>query len=126
MLNNSSKLDHGFSLIELLVAVAILSLVAFTLLQSQAGALRSTGVLQEHALADIVAKNQLARSMDGFVPPIVGSQTGEEQQLGMVFLWRENVKLAPGGDLLSIEVSVRRLNSDAEIVRLVGFRRAKL
>ena len=116
--------DDGFSLIELLVAVALLSLVAVTLLQSQSGATKNTAVLQEKALALVVAENQIARLTGSAIIPNVGNRSGEEEQFGIKFLWRESVKLAPGGKLLSMEVTV--LSEDgSELMELVGFRRAE-
>ncbi len=125
MKTNFIHSEKGFSLIELLVAVAILSLVAFTLLESQAGAIRNTGIIQERALATIVAENQLARLISGSVLPEIGVRSGEETQLGALYRWQENVRLAPGGDLLALEVKVKRGIGDDDLVKLVGFRRVR-
>ncbi|UTW58313.1 type II secretion system minor pseudopilin GspI [Kordiimonas sp. SCSIO 12603] len=116
--------EDGFSLIELLVAVALLSLVAVTLLQSQSGATKNTAILQEKALALMVAENQIARLTGGALIPNIGNRSGEEDQLGVKFQWQENVRLAPGGKLLAMEVSVFR-EDGVKLAELVGFRRAE-
>lgn len=124
MVNPCLKSDTGFSLIELLVAVALLSLVAVTLIQSQSGATKNTAVLQEKALAMVVAENQIARLTGGAIIPEIGNRTGEEHQLGVNFRWQETVQLAPGGRLLRMQVRVLN-QQNIELIMLTGFRRAR-
>lgn len=118
--------DHsGFSLIELLVAVAILALAAVALLESQTQAIGVTGQVEQRSLASIVAENRLTLALGLEEPPVPGSRTGSEEQMGMVFSWRETVRPAPGNDLTVIEVTVGLPGNDKhELARLVGFRKA--
>lgn len=115
--------DSGFSLVELLVAVAILSLAAVTLLESQSQAIGLTGAIEQRSLASIVAENRLNIGLGLVEAPIPGTRTGFDQQMGAEFLWRETVRPAPGGDLLIIDVVVFAEESERELARLTGFRR---
>lgn len=76
------KSDGGFSLLELLVAMAVLSLAAVTLLDHQASAARMTGRVQEQALAAIVAENRLALLSAQEESPAIGSRSALRTSLG--------------------------------------------
>ncbi len=115
--------DSGFSLVELLVAVAILSLAAVTLLESQSQAIGLTGAVEQRSLASIVAENRLTIGLGLGEAPTPGTRTGSDRQMGAEFLWRETVRPAPGGDLLIIDVVVFAEGSERELARLTGFRR---
>jgi len=117
--------DGGFSLVELLVAVAILSLAAITLLESQTQAIGLTGAVQQRSLASIVAENRLNLALGLVEPPAPGTRTGSEQQMGVEFIWREAVRPAPGGSLLVIDVTVTARDDQKELARMTGFRKGQ-
>lgn len=116
--------DRGFSLIELLVAVAILSLAAVTLLESQSQAIGLSSGVEQRALASIVAENRLNLALGLEEDPAPGIRNGEAEQMGATFRWRETVREAPGGDLMIVTVSVRGGADPRELITLTGFRRA--
>lgn len=98
--------DRGFTLLETLVALAILAI-------SLAAVLRATGAATNHAeemrtrlLADWVAQNRLAlhAARGDWLP--VGIQTGEEIQAGMRLLWEENISNTPNPAFRRIEISI--------------------
>ena len=124
-LKQKLKSDGGFSLLELLVAVAVLSLAAVTLLDHQASAARMTGRVQEQALAAIVAENRLALLSAQEEEPAVGSRSGLEQQFGVSFRWSEMVHVVPGSGLMSLDVTVTADGSDAPLAHLTAFRRVE-
>jgi general secretion pathway protein I len=124
MVRHLLKSDAGFSLLELLVAVAVLSLAAMTLLENQAGGMRMTGQVQTQTLAAIVAENRLALLRTQMVAPKPGSNSGNEVQLGQTYRWREDVKLVQGSGLLSLDVTVLGAGGDIELAHLTGFRKA--
>lgn len=121
----TQRLDGGFSLVELLVAVAILSLAAVTLLESQTQAIGLTGEVQQRSLASIVAENRLNLALGLVDPPVPGSRSGSEQQLGMEFIWRETVRPAPGGSLLIVDVRVTARDDQHELAYMTGFRKGQ-
>lgn len=119
------KSDGGFSLLELLVAVAVLSLAAVTLLDHQASAARMTGRVQEQALAAIVAENRLALLSAQEESPAIGSRSGTAEQFGVSFRWAEVVRVVPGAELMSLDVTVTADGSDAPLAKLTAFRRVE-
>lgn len=117
--------EKGFSLIELLVAVAILSLAAVTLLESQTQAIGLTSAVEQRSLASVVAENRLNLALGLVEPPAPGTRSGQDEQLGADFLWRETVRPAPDGGLLIIDVTVTAGNGGQELARLTGFRKGQ-
>ncbi len=117
--------DSGFSLVELLVAVAILSLAAVTLLESQTQAIGLTSAVEQRSLASIVAENRLNLALGSADVPLPGTRTGPARQMGMDFTWRETVRPAPGGSLLIVDVAVTTGGSAGELARLTGFRKGQ-
>lgn len=120
---NKLRREDGFSLIELLVAVAILALAAVTLLESQTQAIGLTSAVEQRALASIVAENRLNLALGLKEEPVPGTRTGTEEQMGARFVWRENVRPAPGGDLIVIQVTVTAEGEQMELAALTGFRK---
>ncbi|WP_262689884.1 type II secretion system minor pseudopilin GspI [Kordiimonas aestuarii] len=116
--------EDGFSLLELLVAVAVLSLAAVTLLEHQGQGARLTAMVQEQALAATVAENRFALLSTQEDAPRVGSRSGVEEQLGVTYHWLEHVRAIPGSELMSLEVTVTAEGGDQQLARLTGFRRA--
>lgn len=117
--------EDGFSLVELLVAVAILALAAVSLLEHQTQAMGMTSAVEYRALAATVADNRLATVLGQTNPPLSGTTTGQETQMGVAFEWRQTVRPADGGDLMLVQVSVRAADEGRELAALTGFRRAE-
>lgn len=117
--------DEGFSLIELLVAVAVLALAAVTMLEHQSQAIKMTSQVEQRTLAAIVAENRLALALGYSEQPPPGTRTGQENQLGADFTWRETVRPAPGGDLIIVNVRVSRFDGGEELANLTGYRKAQ-
>lgn len=68
--------NRGFTLLEMLVALAIFSLVVVTLLRLDIFALRATAALDSHSVARIVAQNQAVLVLsDPQAPPIGRTQS---------------------------------------------------
>jgi len=117
--------ETGFSLVELLVAVAILALAAVTLLESQTQAISLTSKVEQSALASLVAENRLNLVLGQSDDPVPGTRSGSAEQMGETFTWRETVRPAEGNDLFIINVVVMHPGAETEIARLTGFRKAK-
>jgi general secretion pathway protein I len=114
--------DAGFTLVEVLVALAIISIALMAALRSAAQGTSNVGELRSRLLAGWVAENRLAehRAREDWLP--LGIQRGSETQGGLEFGWREEVIGTPNPAFRRVDVRVFT-NSDEShsLAHLVGF-----
>lgn len=121
--------EDGFSLLELLVALAILSLAAIPLMAGQSDSLKQAAKLQEKTLAQMVAENVVVRLRNQPSPPAAGQITGTEIQAGVTFQWQATIARQQSSGLMTMTVRVRaenpvNLKGFQTLVQLTGFRKA--
>lgn len=102
----SRPADAGFTLIEVLVALAIFSLAALALLRLQGAALGTTARLDERTMADIVAQNMAVELMIAAQPPAYGATAGTTANAGRSWRWTQTVARSPDPRLQRIEIRV--------------------
>jgi general secretion pathway protein I len=97
---------RGFTLLETLVALAILSIALAAVMRASAASTNHAEAMRLRIVADWVAQNRLAQhaARGDFLP--VGVQNGEETQAGVRMLWKEDVGVTPNPAFRRIEVSV--------------------
>lgn len=98
--------EAGFTLVEVLVALAIFSLAALALLRLQGAALATTARLDDRTVAAIVARNQAVEAMTSPLPPAFGTTSGEEANGGRRWRWTRDVRRSPDVRLQRIEIRV--------------------
>jgi len=82
---------RGFTLIEMLVALAVFSLAAMALLNLSGESTRSAARAQARTLAGVVAENVAAEAM--IAPNLaVGETSGEARLAGQTWRWRRVVE----------------------------------
>ncbi|MEO7177219.1 MAG: type II secretion system minor pseudopilin GspI [Allosphingosinicella sp.] len=115
--------EAGFTLIEMLVALAIFSLAALALLRLEGATVTTTALLQEQALAQVVARNLAVEALTDPEPPAFGATRGEAVNAGRKWRWSRIVARSPEPriQLIRIEVSSDR---GPEAAHLTLFRRA--
>lgn len=96
----------GFTLLESLVALAILAIALSAVLRATGAATNHVDALRQRVLADWVAQNRLAlhAGLGDWLP--IGSQQGEAVQAGLKFIWQEKISATPNPAFRHIEVSV--------------------
>jgi len=122
-MSSSPLAEDGFSLLELLVAMAILSLAVVPMLATQSTAIQSTVVLNEKTLAKIVAENALVEITLSEIAPAPGIVRGDGHQAGMDFNWQANIRRIPAQPMMSISLSVSRKGSKGSVFQVMGFRK---
>ncbi len=105
-----SKQSQGFTLLEVLVALAILAVCMAAVARAAGSGAGHVEAMRERTLADWVAQNRLAlhTARGDWLP--VGTQNGEETQAGQRFIWREEVSATPNPTMRRIMVSVYGAN----------------
>ena len=112
----------GFTLIEVLVALSIISIALIASLRVAGGGTNSVGELRARLLAGWVAENILAeqRARGVWLPP--GMQHGAERQGGIEFAWREEVTVTPNPQFRRVDVRVFSASGETHaLAHLVGF-----
>ena len=117
----------GFSLIEVLVATAILATGLIAASRAALVATTDQGILRDRTLARWVAHNTLAEIRLKSQQAAAGSTlTRQVQQGGVVFVAVAKVSATPSPLFYRVEVSVARAQSDAQggmqvLAQAVGF-----
>lgn len=110
----------GFSLIEVLVALAVFSLAAIALLNLAGENTRSASRAETRALAGIVAENIAVGSLVSLDPPSIGEAKGEARLAERDWRWTRTVHQTDVVGMLRIDVTVA--DADGEAGRISLFR----
>lgn len=112
----------GFTLIEVLVALAIVSIALLSALRAAGQGTNNVGELRSRLLAGWVAENRLAehRARADWLP--LGIQRGTARQGGLDFAWREETIATPNVAFRRVDVRVYAGAEEAHsLAHLAGF-----
>lgn len=98
--------SRGFTLIEIMVALAVFSLAAMALVRLEGATIRGAGTLSETMVAQMVARNVAIEAVTEPEAPTLGRSDGAEPNGGQAWRWTRVV--SPTGDqrVVRIDVSV--------------------
>ena len=97
---------NGFTMIEIMVALAIFSLAALAMVRLQGYSVRSTANLGDSSMAWQVARNVAVEILSNPVPPTLGETGGEEVNGGQSWLWTATTAKTDDARLVKVEISV--------------------
>ena len=113
---------NGFTLVEVLVALAIISIALLAALRVAGGGTNSAGELRARLLAGWVAQNLLADQRARAQWPSPGIQRGTQRQGGIEFAWREEIIATPNAAFRRIDIRVFAAPEEAHsLAHLTGF-----
>ncbi len=117
-----SRRHRGFTLLETLVALAILAIALTAAFRAMGVTAQSSGELRERLIGDWVAENRLAELRATNAWPPAGANEGTADQAGRSYRWREEVKTTANPLFRRVDVSVFGPDSgDHAIARLSGY-----
>ncbi len=97
---------NGFTLLEMLVALAIFSLAALALVRLQAVSVRTAADLDQRTLAEIVARNLAFERITDPLPPGEGDTSGTVENGGRNWHWAQAARPTMDGRLMAITIRV--------------------
>ncbi|ADE10734.1 type II secretion system minor pseudopilin GspI [Sideroxydans lithotrophicus] len=117
-----SKRSQGFTLLEVLVALAILAIAMAAVSRTASSSIQHVEALRTRVIAGWVAQNRLALHQARNDWPAPGIQSGEEKQAGLSYPWKEEVIATPNPTMRRIVVSVYAPDDAKHVLReLTGF-----
>lgn len=113
---------NGFTLVEVLVALAIVSVALLSALRAAGQGTSNVEELRSRLLAGWVAENLLAehRARADWLP--LGIQRGTSREGGLDFAWREEIIATPNPSFRRVEVKVFATADETHfLAHLAGF-----
>ena len=113
---------RGFTLVEVLVALAILSLALIAALRASSVGVSNSAEIRDRLLAGWVAQNRLAehRARKDWIP--VGVYNGNAVQAGTDFRWEEKINTTPNTQFMRVEIRVFAANRpESALASMSGF-----
>ncbi len=114
---------RGFTLLEVLVALAILALALMAALRAGAVAAQNAGEIRQRQLADWVAQDRLEEHRARRDWLSVGGGNGDAEQGGSRFRWEETINSTPNAQFRRIDIRVRPADQPdgAPLAHIIGF-----
>jgi len=112
---------RGFTLIEVLIALAVVALALLGLTRTAAISVRDFDALRERTLAGWVAANVLAEARLSGALPSTGTSDGRVELGGRPWRWTRDVSATPDPEVRRIDIRVSAGEAKESVASLSGF-----
>ena len=120
--DRSRILTAGFTLVEVLVALAVLTIALAAVMRALSQSIDTSASLRDRNVAMWVAQNRLATHQIQRDFPALDTTEGDVEMAGNKWHWREQVTAAPGEPAMrQIHIEVRAASGPQPLARLIGF-----
>ncbi len=99
--------ETGFTLIEMMVALAVFSLAALALIRLEGATLKQAGDIETRAIGQIVANNLAVEALTDPLVPTLGQAQGETVNGGRHWRWTRTATLTADPRIVRIDIAVR-------------------
>lgn len=117
---STRRRSGGFTLLEILVALAIVTVVLASLVNLAAQASHNAGYLERKTLAHWVAMNRMSQLQATRAHPPKGRKQGKEMLAGIEWQWRQSVKPTPDRRVVQVEFVVGQ-GDEPRLAVLTGY-----
>lgn len=121
MIKNRSERAAGFTLVEVMVALAIAGLSLAAVAASISQMVDAGSAMRQRTYASWIAQNKIAELRLANVVPEVSSTTGEVEYAAQEWAWRATISETGVENLFRVEVEVSIAGSDDVIRTVTGF-----
>ncbi len=111
--------ERGFTLLEMMVALAVFSIAALALIRLQAYTIRTAGDVERITLARVVAQNIATDLLTDPAPPSLGTAQGPEVNAGVPWAWRTDAKMTEDARIMRIDIGVASPDGGAPYILTV-------
>jgi len=120
-MNKAIDLQKGFTLLETLVAMAVLAISMVAVIQTAGSSVTAQNHLQEKIYAEWVALNQLTRMQVAAEVPRVGKYEGTEKMAGRQWRWFAQVQATSNPFLLKTDVQSGPVDQQQYLMSVTGY-----
>jgi general secretion pathway protein I len=120
-MNCVRRAAQGFTLVEILVALAVLAIALTATARSLGAAIDTTTALRDRTLARWVAEDRLAQLELSREWPDLDVKDGDADMGGQAFHWRQETGVTPAARMRRVEVSVFLPGTDSMLAKMTGF-----
>ncbi len=113
---------RGFTLVEVLVALTVLSIAVVALVKVQGESAAAASGARARLYAQIVAENRLVETVTTPDTLIAGTTTGDVRLAGQTWTWTQAIAETGDREITRIDVAVRGAGEDTMLASLSGFR----
>ena len=106
--------EAGFTLIEMLVALAVFAIAALTLLRMEGASIARTADLDQRLLREVVAQNLATEWLTDPAPPALGDVNGQTANMGRQFAFTRHVEKMSDAGVIRVVVSVHEVTPGAQ------------
>jgi len=107
---------NGFTLLELLVAMAIFATAGLAIMQSSSAHIRNLSQLDDLTIASYIADNQMQLAMLDKEWPGKEKSQGEVKMANRDWLWQQQVSKLADEDLRLVQISVSLAESPQQVL----------
>jgi general secretion pathway protein I len=118
-----TRKNRGFTLIEVMVALAIVAIGMVAVIQAVGQTASNAAYLRDKTVAHWIAMNQLTLMRLGLAPAAEGKSSGDVEMADQRWKWSAEVTQTPVASMKRIDVAVRYADApdDSQLTIVSGF-----